>query len=640
MSQSNEKLMKDPEEIQNDHSDGSNSHPTAPQTSPEEVERLIGAANEEAQRSESQDASESSADELAGLIAPPEALDGFADMEIEEEDISQGDYVFMDDERSYSHSTGSVSITPPNDDSVFNRIQQFSDASEVDLPLEPDGAVKAHRITGVGSILDKKYRIVDKIAEGGMGVIYGAVHIKLGKKVAIKILSPGTLTNKESHKRFIREAKASTLLASPHTVRVYDYNVSLWGEPYLVMEFISGHNLRHVLRKSGAFTAERALRVTKQIAQSLMEAHAHGLVHRDLKPSNIMLMKLKGHNDFVKIFDFGVVKFTQNTEDADLTRQGMVLGTPRYMAPEQIQTPNQVTEAADIYSLGLIYCYMLSGRKPFEEFSSDMVIFQRMKGMEVKLPKDPEITRGMRELFLRMTDKNPDRRPSADEVVGIINQLEAELKVGTFSGISALPKTSSNTFGTVLITTLVLSLFAGIGWFAFLRPPTDNNKQPTKQSNTLGKTPKKVAAKTPPPVREEPTEEPTQSLDAGDTPTPTKRPEPRQPEPRRDKPKPPRRISKKRRVKVARVVRKRKRRRWSRKKTIRIYSIPGGARVYLEPGKKYVGKTPTNIKKLPRERVVLLIKRSGYFSKKLVIPAKKGKKRYTVRLKEISIEMP
>ncbi len=551
---------------------------------------------------------------------------------------------------SMSVSLNSLSgLRPPSDDSIFHRIQRFEDASEVDLPQE---AHKRPAFTGVGSVLDNKYRITHKIAEGGMGIVYGAAHTKLGKQVAIKVIAPGTLSNEESRRRFVREAKASTLLSSPHTVRVYDYNVSQWGEPYLVMEFVEGTNLNQILKKGESFDVERAVHITKQVAQSLMEAHANGLIHRDLKPSNIMLLHLKGHDDFVKIFDFGVVKFADGPDESDLTRQGVVLGTPRYMAPEQITSPRDVSYPADIFAVGLILYYMLTGEKPFGDASQDMVRISRITGKGVYLPKSLDIPHGLRSLYERMTAQDPKRRPTAEETFEQLKSIENELKSNSFSGNTTFGSHHGgffgSTYGKLLIFLAIPLLLLGFWWMYPAKP--DRTAQPNA---TLG------ASKSPVTSR---SLTPTPPLSSQRDAVPTRRPEPAPPRredtrpapPRREddtRPAPPRREDDTRPTPprrevdtrpTPRIVRSNPRksnRRKSRYMDIRVTSSPSRATV-LGPEQQVLGKTPLTVKKPIHQSMTLQIKRGGFFATKLVIPAKTNRKSYNVRLREINIEVP
>ncbi|MCB9643807.1 MAG: protein kinase [Myxococcales bacterium] len=546
------------------------------------------------------------------------------------------------DFRDSSISIQSLSgIRPPSDDSIFHRIQRFEDASEVDLPIE---GYRRPQSTGIGSVLDNKYRITHKIAEGGMGIVYGASHTKLGKQVAIKVIAPGTLSNEESRRRFVREAKASTLLSSPHTVRVYDYNVSQWGEPYLVMEFVSGTNLNQLLKShTEPMDPERAVHITKQIAQSLMEAHANGLIHRDLKPSNVMLMHLKGHDDFVKIFDFGVVKFADAPEESDLTRQGVVLGTPRYMAPEQITSPSTVSFPADIFSLGLILYYMLTGEKPFGDASQDMVRISRITGKSVNLPKSLDIPGALRNLYVRMTSSDANKRPNAEEVFVELKQIENELKAGTFSGSHSFNHIHGNGFfGSVYgKASIFLSfpLLLGLIWWFWspAAPPNTITPPPSRERGTsqtqkqgsdtkVPTPPVKAPSPAPQPERPRPPA-PVVVPDAGATPE--------------KEPTPPRKTEPSETVTVKPPKSRRSRRRRKRKardREYRIVSSPSGAKVYSLG--KYLGKTPLLVKKPAGQAVTYLVKRGGFITYRLLIPANASNRTYSVRLREISIEIP
>jgi serine/threonine protein kinase len=528
-------------------------------------------------------------------------------------------------------STGSIELRRPSEDSIIRRIEDVRGSLEADLPEEKANWLPYH--TTVGSVLDNKYSIIHKIASGGMGVIYAAVHVTLNKKVAIKILAPETLANREYHKRFILEAKASTMLSSPHTVRVYDYNISQWGEPYLVMEFISGSTLSQVLKQERCLDPKRVITITKQIALSLMDAHNHGLVHRDLKPSNIILAQLKGHDDFAKILDFGVVKFVES-EDEDLTRQGATLGTPRYMAPEQITSPKQVSYSADIYSLGLIMFAMLTGKKPFAEHTIDHLMFYRMRGGQASsIPEDLDIPKELHQLYAEMTRDDPEARPSAEEIVTRLNLLEREQL--SEHNAQYVPTSFQKHIYKFTFTVLLLCLmvFTWMLW-SYLpsqaptipppkRPATPEDAMALLRPNTPAIDPQSTEG-----FRVQPTR-----------PTPTIT-EPQLLPPAIDKAKPIKsKVRSKLAVKppsiaksnVANVTR------WTH---IHISTVPSRSDVYLEPQKRLLGKSPLSVKKYPHKPLMLLVRKEGYFSSKLKIPATGWKNKYRINLQEIKIELP
>jgi len=160
----------------------------------------------------------------------------------------------------------------------------------------------------VGAVLEGAYRITRLLGEGGMGAVYEAVHLRLNKRVAVKLMSRELAANGEALARFHREAEITSRLGHPHLVSVIDFGAAESGEPYLVMEYLDGEDLDHRIRRDGRLSLETAVEITKQVASALDAAHAEGVVHRDLKPANVFLVKVRGESDFVKVLDFGVSK--------------------------------------------------------------------------------------------------------------------------------------------------------------------------------------------------------------------------------------------------------------------------------------------------------------------------------------------
>jgi len=221
----------------------------------------------------------------------------------------------------------------------------------------------------VGQTVAGKYKIVKQLGEGGMGCVYLAEQ-QLGstaRKVALKTLHKHLSHDPSIKARFDREAGTVAALEHPNTIQVYDFGTMEDGTLYLVMEFVQGRSVADILEKDGAMPPERVQNIMKQVCGSLEEAHGHGIVHRDLKPDNVVLCVKAGQEDWVEVLDFGIAKRSSEHDpnEAKLTQQGMVLGTPPYMSPEQF-TGQPVDERSDIYALGVMAYEMLTGRYPFE----------------------------------------------------------------------------------------------------------------------------------------------------------------------------------------------------------------------------------------------------------------------------------
>ncbi|MBN1608441.1 MAG: protein kinase [Polyangiaceae bacterium] len=225
----------------------------------------------------------------------------------------------------------------------------------------------------VGTVVGGRYRIVRQIAQGGMGIVYAAEQ-QLGglvREVAVKVLPPEAFRDQGLVSRFFRECTTVAGLEHPNTIRVYDFGHVEGDSLYIAMEYVRGVALSEVLAEQGPMPLERVVRIVRQIAGALHEAHELGIVHRDLKPDNIMLSDHRGQPDFVKVLDFGIAARANASDEKNqtkLTQQGTVLGTPPYMSPEQCSAL-EIDRRSDVYSLGIISYEMLSGRLPFSAAS-------------------------------------------------------------------------------------------------------------------------------------------------------------------------------------------------------------------------------------------------------------------------------
>ncbi|HEY1551455.1 MAG TPA: serine/threonine-protein kinase, partial [Kofleriaceae bacterium] len=190
----------------------------------------------------------------------------------------------------------------------------------------------------VGSVLDGRYSILREIGRGGMGVVYEAEHVELGKHVAVKVLLDKYQDDDEAVIRFKREALAASRIGSPHIIDVQHIGAAPDGRPYVAMELLEGESLAAIMKRTGPMEPWRALHIIRQVLRATGAAHAKGIVHRDLKPDNIFIVNRDDQQDFVKLLDFGISKFLETTDysiKTKLTTTGAVMGTPLYMAPEQ-----------------------------------------------------------------------------------------------------------------------------------------------------------------------------------------------------------------------------------------------------------------------------------------------------------------
>ncbi len=217
----------------------------------------------------------------------------------------------------------------------------------------------------VGQVIDGRYRITRQIAVGGMGVVYEAKHVKIGRSVAVKVLHREMAGDSEVVGRFLNEARAMGTIGHPNIVACTDFGELPGNLPYLVLEYLEGRTVGEEIAASGPMAVPRALRIAVQVASALEAAHSRGVIHRDLTSGNVFLTRSEGDWESAKVLDFGISKFLTATDASPKTRRGFTMGTPEFMAPEQITHPDVVDARVDIYALGVILYHMLSGKTPF-----------------------------------------------------------------------------------------------------------------------------------------------------------------------------------------------------------------------------------------------------------------------------------
>jgi len=297
----------------------------------------------------------------------------------------------------------------------------------------------------IGQLIGGRYRVTGVLGEGGMGIVYVGEQ-QMGstvRKVAIKTLHAHLSKDPSVIARFHRECGTVAQLEHPNTIKFYDFGSTADGTLYIAMEFVAGKPLADVLTH-GPLSIERTIKIMRQVCGALDEAHMQGIIHRDLKPDNVILTDRAGETDFVKLLDFGIAARTESADaqkEQKLTQQGMVLGTPPYMSPEQF-TGKALDARSDIYSLGVMTYEMLAGRLPFDADTPWQWATQHMSvqpiPFEVSAPSK-NIPDGMRKAILRALSKHKeDRQPSAREYF-------AELSDGGRVTVESHPDVSGST---------------------------------------------------------------------------------------------------------------------------------------------------------------------------------------------------
>lgn len=266
------------------------------------------------------------------------------------------------------------------------------------------------------------YELVARIGEGGMGEVWEGTHRHLDRPAAIKLIraerlgQPGA-EGEQLRRRFLREAKATSALTSPHTVQLYDFGITDDGTFFYVMELLEGCSLEELVRRDGPVPSERAVAIARQVCTSLVEAHHHGVVHRDIKPANIYLSKVGMTCDFAKLLDFGLVKFDSGSSlaSAKLTGDDVAQGTPAYMPPEVVRGSAHFDARADLYALGCVLYWLLTGHTVFEAATALEVVLAHVN--EPPLPpsarSDLPIGAELEAVVMRCLAKDPADRPQS-----------------------------------------------------------------------------------------------------------------------------------------------------------------------------------------------------------------------------------
>ncbi len=284
----------------------------------------------------------------------------------------------------------------------------------------------------VGKVIAGNFAIKRKLAVGGMGSIYEAEQVSLQKRVCIKVLHKHLLRDNTIIKRFHREARAASKLKHANCINVIDFGQADNGVLYLAMDFVEGKDLADTLEKDHPLGTERILRIMKQVAAALDEAHANGIIHRDLKPENIMVEQRRQTPDHVIVLDFGIAKIKEpGREDRETfqTMAGVVCGTPEYMSPEQIRG-EELDARTDIYSLGVIMWQLFANRLPFVGATPIATVTKHLtERPEAPSKYCPDIPAPVESYIIKMMSKNRNERPAtALEIKERLEELEAAMK--------------------------------------------------------------------------------------------------------------------------------------------------------------------------------------------------------------------
>ncbi len=330
----------------------------------------------------------------------------------------------------------------------------------------------------LGQVLAGKYKVDKILGTGGMGYVVACHHIQLNQKVALKFLHPSMLENPEIVGRFLREAQAAVQIKSEHVVRVSDVGTLDDGSPYMVMEYLEGTDLKEVLESQGPLPIATAVDYVLQACEALAEAHLAGTVHRDLKPNNLFLAKKPDGRPSVKVLDFGISKIGSTTPGvSNLTSTSATLGTPFYMAPEQLTSTRSVDVRADIWALGIVLYELISGATPFTGETLAELCIRIVQEQPHPLPEvNAAVPSGLWEVISRCLRKDREGRYA--------NVAEVAFALAPYGTASA--QLSLDTISRII--PLVAQTSPAVHAAAFLQAAVDNRHEPVAARTQTGTT--------------------------------------------------------------------------------------------------------------------------------------------------------
>jgi eukaryotic-like serine/threonine-protein kinase len=269
-----------------------------------------------------------------------------------------------------------------------------------------------------GDVVAGRYRLGPVIGAGGMGIVYKAQHVELGTWVALKVIRPDIARNSSIWRRFSREARALAALHNKHVVRVHDAGTLESGLRYLVMELLVGTDLRRIIQRDGPLPAQRAVDYVSQVCSALGDAHRLHIIHRDIKPENIFLAQYRACEPTIKLLDFGVALFLDDT--GQLTMPGRGVGSPQYLSPEQVQNASEVDQRSDIWAVGLLLYELLVGRSLFHGLNTAQICLKLSDGQVPRVEAAaPEVAAGLAAIIQRCLEIDPARRPQSVDELGL-----------------------------------------------------------------------------------------------------------------------------------------------------------------------------------------------------------------------------
>lgn len=284
----------------------------------------------------------------------------------------------------------------------------------------------------IGKVLPGGYELVEHIGGGGMGAVFRGEHQDLKRTVAVKIVYPDLLSDRVTVQRFMKEARAMSLLNHPNALAIVDYGHTDEDVPYMITEFLRGQDLQAILARTGPLTFERIIMVLRQVLDALGDAHRLAIVHRDVKPENIVVEAMRTGGDFVKLVDFGIATFLDGTMNEPLTAAGTYVGTPAFLSPEQVRG-DPIDGRVDVYAVGVTLFFLLTGQYPFSA-TSNMGMLTKKIHQDAPDPRvvapDRQIPERLAGATLRALERDPAKRfPDADSFASALMEARREIRV-------------------------------------------------------------------------------------------------------------------------------------------------------------------------------------------------------------------
>ncbi len=317
-------------------------------------------------------------------------------------------------------------------------------------PATPSGPIN---VDLVNTVLADRYRVVKKLGEGGMGSVYLAEHTTINKKLAIKVLSPEFSHKQDLVDRFLQEARAASMIDQENVVEITDFGSTPNGSVFFVMEYLNGEDLSDTVKNNGRLPWSRVKPIMLQVVDALKAAHAAGIIHRDMKPENCFRIKRGSNEDFIKVLDFGIAKVTSDEGDGggkNLTRTGMIFGTPEYMSPEQAKG-EKVDARVDVYALGVILYELLTGRVPFTADTFMGILTKHMfepPAAPSTIVPDANIPEEVEAIILKALQKDREYRFQSMEDMGVAIEAvgTGSAAVSVVDEVVAVPSTGQTSF--------------------------------------------------------------------------------------------------------------------------------------------------------------------------------------------------